>query len=344
MAIRDLANHLRRSSRARLAAKIVGTLLALGLATLSLRGVPLSGLLARLGAFPRWALGLAVAASLSQVALLAARLWLMFPPGERPGFLTVARAYSFGQLGNGVLPGRSGDFMKVVALSRGDALDARGRRPSVGGATTVVLADKALDLITFAGLAAVAGGGLLVGALSGAWHAAWAIALAAVVAVLGALLFRRLRPGAFARAGSSLRRAATTARRALSPGRATMGVVLGVGGWLAELAVMVALGAGLGLHLSVLQILRGLVVLNLGITVPVSVANVGTYEAATVAGLAPAGVPAADAVALGALHHAVQLGAAFLAAAIFWARDRLALRTARAAEAPAALLLAAPEA
>jgi hypothetical protein len=121
------------------------------------------------------------------------------------------------------------------------------------------------------------------------------------------------------------------------------GVLLGAAGWVAELVVMVALGAGLGLHLSALQVLRGLVVLNLGIIVPVSVANVGVYEAATVAGLAPAGVSTASAVALGALHHAVQLLAAVVAALVFWARDRLLERAQRAAEAaPARLLLAAP--
>ena len=99
------------------------------------------------------------------------------------------------------------------------------------------------------------------------------------------------------------------------------------------------------MHLPVVQVLGGLVVLNLGISVPVSLANVGTYEAATVAGLVPFGVPAASALAIGALHHAVQLLAAVVPAVVFWTRDRIQAGAPREAEpAPAALLLTAPAA
>jgi uncharacterized membrane protein YbhN (UPF0104 family) len=284
----------------------------------------------------------ALIASLAQVVLLAARLWLVFPRDERPAFLAVARAYAFGQLGNAILPGRSGDVVKIVALSRGGAADAQSRRPSMGDATGVVLVDKALDTLAFAGLAAVAGRGLIAGALAGTVGAAWIIVPVLALLALGALSLRRLRPSVFAKMSASARRTAATARRLLGPGRVSAGMLLGTAAWIAELVAMVALGVGVGLHLSVLQILRGLVVLNLGISVPVSVANVGTYEAATIAGLAPAGVPAGDAVALGALHHVVQLLAVSLSAFVFWARDRLAPRAAE--EAPAALLLPAPAA
>jgi uncharacterized membrane protein YbhN (UPF0104 family) len=94
------------------------------------------------------------------------------------------------------------------------------------------------------------------------------------------------------------------------------------------------LSSPLGVHLSLAQAIVGLLVLNLGIAIPVSVANVGAYEAATVVGLAPFGVPAGQALALGAMHHAVQLATIAAFALAFWLRDRLA--RARALRAPEA--------
>jgi len=340
--LRALASRAARSPRARLAVKLAVTVLALGLAALSLHGVPFSALVARLAAFPRWAFVAAVGASLAQVALLTTRLWLVAPRGERPSFLSVARAYAFGQLGNAFLPGRSGDVVKVVALSRRDGAAPGEARPSVGSATSIVLVDKALDVLTFAGLAAVAGRGLAGGALAGAAHFAWILVPVLALAGIGVLVLRRVRPSTFARLSASARRTQAAARRVLAPRRLAAGVALGAAGWLAELLAMVALGAGLGLHISVLHVLAGLVVLNIGISVPISLANVGTYEAATVAGLAPFGVPVAPALALGALHHAVQLLAAIVPALAFWLRDRLRERTPREAAEPAGLLLAAP--
>ncbi len=345
-----LRNHMHRlharvlqNPRARLALKLAATLLALGLAALSLHGVPLSAMVARLAAFPRWAFVAAVAASLAQVALLTARLWIVAPRGERPGFLAVARAYAFGQLGNALLPARSGDVVKVATLARSDASDPHAKRTKVGAATSIVLVDKALDVLTFAGLAAVAGRGLAGGALAGAAHLAWILFPALALAGLCVLALHRLRPTTFARLRDSASSTRAAARRMLAPRRLGAGILLGAAGWVAELAAMIAIGVGLGVHLPVVQVLGGLVVLNLGISVPVSLANVGTYEAATVAGLVPFGVPAASALAIGALHHAVQLLAAVVPALVFWTRDRIQARAPREEEpAAAALLLAAP--
>ncbi len=163
---------------------------------------------------------------------------------------------------------------------------------------------------------------LLLGVLTGAAHAAW-IAVAAAGALAGSIaVARRAWPGGMARARRFAAGAWRTLRQVLTPARLATGLALGVLAWMAEAGSMQVLSSALGLHLALGQTVVGLLVLNLGIAVPLSAANVGTYEAATVVGLAPFGVPAASALALGALHHAVQLLAIALFALFFWVRDR----------------------
>jgi hypothetical protein len=87
---------------------------------------------------------------------------------------------------------------------------------------------------------------------------------------------------------------------------------------------MRVLSAPFGVELSIPQAMVGLLVLNVGIALPVSVANVGAYEAATVVGLLPFGATAPQALAIGAIHHGVQVTAIGMFALAFWLRDRVA--------------------
>jgi uncharacterized membrane protein YbhN (UPF0104 family) len=63
--------------------------------------------------------------------------------------------------------------------------------------------------------------------------------------------------------------------------------------------------------------------LNLGIAIPVSIANLGAYEAATVLGLSPFGISVPTALAIGMIHHAIQIATVFVFAAAFWLCGRL---------------------
>jgi uncharacterized membrane protein YbhN (UPF0104 family) len=87
----------------------------------------------------------------------------------------------------------------------------------------------------------------------------------------------------------------------------------------------------LGVHLSLPQAIGGILVLNLGTALPVSVANVGAYEAAMAVGLRAFGASVAQGIAIGVLHHAVSLATIATFALLFWVHDRLTARRARVA-------------
>jgi len=73
-------------------------------------------------------------------------------------------------------------------------------------------------------------------------------------------------------------------------------------------------------------VLLALVLLNVGISVPISVANVGPYEAALAFGLRQAGVPLSSAVVLATVHHALELLAIGLVSAGLLTRAHAAPR------------------
>jgi len=316
-------------------AKVVLGLGVLGLPALALRHVNLGLVGASMLAIPHSALLLALGVSLCQMVALATRLWSVFPDEARPGWARVARAFGFGQLANACLPGRAGDVVKVVAISKdeGGAAAAAHARPapatSTADATGVMLADKALDLTTLGALVFVFAPALLVGLLAGAAHAAPIAGATVLVAAVVGFALHRWWPSAFAKLRRGAKATSAALRGLLTPSRLATGMTLGCTAWLAEAGSMMILGSPMGVHLSLAQAIMGLLVLNLGIAVPVSPGNVGAYEAATVVGLAPFGVPAAQALALGALHHVVQLATCGGFAACFWVRDRLSkwLRT-----------------
>jgi uncharacterized membrane protein YbhN (UPF0104 family) len=199
-------------------------------------------------------------------------------------------------------------------------------RLSVADATGAMLADKGFDVVTLALVAVVFGRQVLVSALASSKHAALVIAGAVVVAWVAWLVLRRFFPRVHERLRSAPAATWAAARSLFTAKRLALGLCLGVAAWLAEVGMLALLCGGIGVHVTFAQSTVALVVLNLGIAVPVSAGNVGAYEAATVFGLAPFGVSMNDALAVGMLHHAVQIVAAVLPALFFWAVDRCTRR------------------
>jgi uncharacterized membrane protein YbhN (UPF0104 family) len=107
----------------------------------------------------------------------------------------------------------------------------------------------------------------------------------------------------------------TRLRRELAQGLAALkdptkllaSVCFSLGAWLVELLALRILCGALGFPLSLSALMLALGVLNLGISVPVSAANLGVYEGVLAMGLARSGVPLPSAIAIAALHHALQL-------------------------------------
>jgi uncharacterized membrane protein YbhN (UPF0104 family) len=190
-------------------------------------------------------------------------------------------------------------------------------------ATGVVLAEKALDVVTLGGMVLLFAPALVLELGVGALHAAWIGGAVLLLTVFAVTIAKQLWPVAFAKLRCAAGATWRAARHVLTPGPLLAGLALGCLSWLAEAWSFALVSGPLGVHLTMGRAFVALLALNMGIAVPVSVANVGAYEAATAAGLATFGVPVPQALAIGAMHHAVQEATAGAFALVFWLRDRV---------------------
>ncbi|MFN7683858.1 MAG: lysylphosphatidylglycerol synthase domain-containing protein [Oligoflexia bacterium] len=247
---------------------------------------------------------------IAQVLAQGTRLWVLLPREGKLGWTRTLRIFSFGQVINSTFPARIGDVVKVGLLG------------STSGAGSVFIADKIADVAALAlvgGLAFLGGladeiqslGTSTPSAPFSAPQAAVAIVLlgatGAAVRWLWPLLpesFRLQARSKMAEVFSGLR---TGASGLAVPSQLLPALFMGILAWAAELALLVLLCRAAGYSLSLGSGLASLLALNLGIAVPISVANIGTFEAALSFALTRFGISGPDALAIAALHHAIQL-------------------------------------
>ncbi len=273
--------------------------------------------------------------SLVQAASGAIRLWLVFPSTKRPRLFRVARAFSFGQLVNMYVPGRAGDAFKAVSIARGhehhrDEGDAAKAAPhgsaSIADTTGALLADRGLDVGSLVLLCAAFGGSALVTVFAGMVDRLWMVGVGAALVASALVLVRRFWPSASGRLARLVVPVLSAMRGALSAHRLAAIVGIALVGWVAELIAMMVLASELGFHLSLAHSVVALFVLNVGIALPVTVANVGAFETAAAVGLAAFGVPMAEGIAIGTVLHAGQIAAVIIGALAFWFGDRRSRR------------------
>jgi uncharacterized membrane protein YbhN (UPF0104 family) len=265
---------------------------------------------------------------LCQLGFQALRLWTILPRGLAVPLGRTAHAFVVGEWLNIFTPARGGDALKVVLLSRAAA--TTGSPPSLPQATGALLADKIVDagslglLVAAAGLVPV----VRVGVPARLPDPRALLVVAAIVTLL-VLAIRRYSPRWLERL-AGLRRELGRGLAALrNPFKLVAGVSLRLGAWLAELAALRLLCTALAFAPSPGRLVLALVALNLGISVPLGVANMGVYEAVLSLGLTQSGIPLATAAAIATLHHALQLLGTNVGAA------SLSLWAARSCRAPA---------
>ena len=293
---------------------------AVGIVTLTVlalvRGgsIPPHAILSRLRSFPLWVLAAALALGVLQNVLQSSRLWTLLPGRARLSWFEVFRSFSWGQLVNNYTPARAGDVVKVALIRGVAAKDRAADQDDTSAASlagSVLLADKLADVGALLILIAVLIPGYLRQLhvpLPTSSPLAAGVALGAAGVALYLPRYRTSR--AWRVAGQVLH--GTSALWRLPQLFAAL--ALGAAAWLTEALILIALTRSAGIALDPAAALGVLVVLNLGIAIPVSFANIGTFEAAAVFGLTRAGVPAAQAVAIALVHHVVQAGCVVLLA------------------------------
>jgi glycosyltransferase 2 family protein len=270
-------------------------------ALVAARGESARAVVAQLRHLPPIVLTVALVLIVTQVVLQGLRLWAVVPSALALGVGRVAHAFVLGEWVNIVAPARTGDAMKIVLIRRAMDIGPAGL-PSAAG---VILADKLVD---FASLVLLCAAGGLTGLLWTRAQAGLSVAILAVAVVLLLAAWLRLTGRWFREGRWGWVRDLFIGLSALrNPTRGIGGLLFSVGAWFAEGAALWILCVGTGVTLTFPQILVALVVLNVGISIPISFANIGVYEATLTAGLRYAGIPLPSALAVAVSHHGLEL-------------------------------------
>ncbi len=256
-----------------------------------------------LSRFSPWLIAIAAMGVSLQVALQISRWFSLFPAKEPVRWVRVARAFLTGQAVNTFVPARAGDVVKILAL-KGKNTGSQ----DVARTTGVVIADKLIDLLSLLLAVALFASWLLWEGLP-SWRlptrSEGIVAGLIIVTVFAAVALIRGKRGfwirqKFIQLGSGL-----VALR--NPPQLLRGTALGMAAWMAEASVLKLICSGQSVSCSLAQAICALLVLNLGVAIPVSFANIGTYEASMGFALTRFGVPLEEALAIATVHHALQI-------------------------------------
>lgn len=240
-------------------------------------------------------------------------------PGNRLGRAVVTRAIMIGMVGSTVAPGRLGEAARTLVVARRLGDPARNVAVVLG----TVVSQTLINLLALAILAVVTIlGTALAGARIEAIIGAVAVPAAIVAVVLGG-------PPALRRAANSrvgwLRRGAGWVQHQLTHFRRGMKVfghpraaahagLTQLGAWALQLIACysVVLALGLQQHANLIAAAAVLLAVNVTAIVPITPSNVGVFQAACIAVLAPFGVSASQGLAYGLILQAVEIVAAFV--------------------------------
>ena len=252
--------------------------------------------------------------AIAQYVCVAFRFVVLLARQSVPPF-QVCRIFTNGQLFNHLFPARAGDLYKVLALKE-EADDTGFSTAHVVSAlilerliSTLVLVSLILFLADWSGIRFTD-----FTLVDRSRQIQWALLVscaALLVAYLAQLRFPRFRAWLLELKRGFL--VLLNLRRFLAV------VCLSAVMWTLEVASMKFVAAPLGIDLELGQGLLVLLLLNLGIAVPITLGNIGTYEAVLVLGLGLWGIGTSDGLAIAMSHHFLQVFSLLILAAVFGA-------------------------
>ncbi len=247
----------------------------------------------------------ALACNVAQTFFIIFRYYVLIPTELHPGARRVVYAIGLGHALNTVLPARAGDVLKCFWLSQG-----KHNRLSLLSSAGVLVADRIVDVAVLLSMAVVwqayrhpkmqEWAALASEKISAVGFSVVALSLLA----LGAFLFfrkRRLKhsswTGEFKTGFACLGR----------PPLLALASALAFLAWGGEILSIYFLASSQGVDFSFANALFVILALNLAISIPVSFANVGPFEAAIALALTSFGMASSQALAVATVHHGLQV-------------------------------------
>lgn len=264
---------------------------------------------------------LALCMAIAQYVCVALRfVVLLSREGISP--FQVCRIFTNGQLFNHLLPARAGDLYKVLALKQ----QAGDSRFSTAHVVSALILERAISTLILVLLIFVLVDWSKISItdltfVDRSRQLQWALlltGLALLILYLAQRKFPRLRAWLLELKHGFL--VILDLRRFLTV------VCLSAAMWSLEVMSMKLVAAPLGIDLDLGQGMFVLLLLNVGIAIPITLGNIGTYEAALVLGLGLWGVGTNEAIAVAMSHHFLQIGSLVLLAGIFNAINMIATK------------------
>ncbi|NJK47137.1 flippase-like domain-containing protein [Candidatus Gracilibacteria bacterium] len=253
------------------------------------------------------------------------RLWVLFPGDAKLRWTHAARAFSYGQFINTFGPTGAGDLLKVVLTRKHK--DRHGRQIEASEASAIVLvADKVADVGSVLLLIGLALLQTSFQVPEVPWNHYFSklktVLLSTIIIFLSFYLLFRLLRARFKIISHWLKGFKVGLQALQEPKRCSGGLLMGVANWISELIALSILCVAQGYSLSYSELLLSLVILNIGISIPISPANIGVYEASLAFALTKSGIPAGESLAIATVHHLCQMIGTALWALMFWLYER----------------------
>ncbi|MGF1601072.1 MAG: lysylphosphatidylglycerol synthase transmembrane domain-containing protein [Thermosynechococcaceae cyanobacterium] len=240
---------------------------------------------------------------LVQISFQITRLWALCPPRVGMSWSQAAHSFASGQFVSNFIQSQAGHAVKVALLRK--PADHRGRPMLAAESTAIVVVDKVFDVLMLLGLTGLALLQLGLHAQAGRYldlNWLWGLPILGIASLLIYLLQGRSR-----RIQQWLMEFKQGLRVVKSPLQLGQAAGVGLGDWLCEGWSLQMLCVAQGFALSPAQLMVSLFILNVGVSIPISVANIGTFEASLVFALTRFGVPLVQGVAIATLFHLFQL-------------------------------------
>ncbi|GEM_PF-866821 len=269
-----------------------------------------------------------------QIFFMIFRYWALIPTEHSINIFRMAYAISVGQAVNTYFPARAGDFLKAALMTRDPKTAFSGNVPSKDfegddrrftflKAMGLIVADRVVDVGTLI-LLVLFSGALFIPAdlvAKREMPPTWVIA-AIVVGILAAIVIGKYALGT--RVSDKLKKIAhwmkdfrAGFRGMVKPRKLALGILFAALSWECEILSLQTLSSMQGFPMTFTQAVFVLLALNFFISVPLSIANFGPFEAGVVMALqAVEKIPTEQALAVATVHHLAQMSSVVVMAAI----------------------------